>query len=154
MDIEAAGVVVDSRDLQPDALDCLKGLQSLGTNFRAIHDGAAAEQSVGIIVQVVEPFRCRTVKAVGDETMRLDQACRTDEFIRDPPLRRALTNAAVAQDAGIRAIQLVALGRRLQALSFRRRFRIDQIRLGQVVLLEELRLVDDEIANIGKPGSG
>ena len=53
MDVEAADGVVDSRDLQPDALDCVHGLQSLGTNFRAIHDGAAAEQPVGIIVQVV-----------------------------------------------------------------------------------------------------
>ena len=72
MDIKAADVVGDSRDLQSDALDCVDRFQSLRTNLSAVHDGAAAEQSVGIVVQVVEPLFCSTIAAVEDETICLD----------------------------------------------------------------------------------
>jgi hypothetical protein len=118
----------DPCDLQPNAFDRVHRLQPLQADFGAIHDGAATEQPVGIVVRVVKPLLGRTVTAVEDETIRLDQAGRPDELVGVPPVRRTLAAAAGAQDALVRTVELVAFGQRLQAFSFRRLFGIDEVR--------------------------
>src|ERR1041384_7788338 len=98
MRVETARVAVDAGDPQPDALDRMHRLESLPTDLGAVHDGPATEQPVGIGVQVFEPLLDCAVAAVEDEPVRLDQAGRTDESLRVPPVRRALARAAGAED--------------------------------------------------------
>ena len=87
------------------------------------------------------------VAAVGDEAIGLQQAGRADELVGVPPEARARGRAARAQDAFVQAVQLVALLGRLQALLLGRRLVVDEVRLDRVVLLEELRHVDDQVAD-------
>jgi hypothetical protein len=128
MHIEAADTLGDPCDLQPNAFDRVHRLQPLRADFGAIHDDAATEQPVGIVVRVVKPLLGCTVMAVEDEAVRLDQAGWPDELVGVPPLRRTLAAAAGAQDALVRTVEPVAFGQRLQAFSFRRLFGIDEAR--------------------------
>ena len=47
MNVEAADVLGNSRDLQPDPLDRVHRLEPLRADLGAVHDRAAAEQPVG-----------------------------------------------------------------------------------------------------------
>src|SRR3954467_8115416 len=100
-----------------DLADRLVRIQTLRAYVRAVHDRVATEQAVRVF-QVVQARVGRFVAAVGDETVRLQQASRADELVRVPPERRARSRAAGAQDALVQAVELFALGRGLQALFF------------------------------------
>ncbi|SAK98478.1 hypothetical protein AWB79_07602 [Caballeronia hypogeia] len=106
----------------------------------------ATEQTIRIF-QVVEAFARRLIAAVRDEAIGLQQARRAHELVRVPPEARARGRAARAQNALVETVELVALHRRLQALLFRRRRVIDQIRLDRMILVEELREVADQVAH-------
>src|SRR5262249_49316306 len=96
-------------------------------------------------------LRGRLVAAVGDEAVRLKEACWADELVRIPPERRARRRAARAQDALVQAVERFPVGRRLQPLLLRRRLLVHEVRLDRMVLLEELRHVDDQVAYHRQP---
>ena len=60
------------------------GIESLGTDIDAVHDGVAAEQAIGAL-QRVKAFGSGLVTTVGDETVSLQQRCRATKFIGIPP---------------------------------------------------------------------
>ena len=126
-------------------------VQPLRADVDAVHDRVAAEQAVRIL-EVVEALAGVLVAAVGDEAIGLQQAGRADELVGVPPEARAGGRAARAQDALVQAVQLVALLGRLQALLLGRQLVVDEVRLDRVVLLEELRHVDDQVAHDRQPG--
>src|SRR5471030_924576 len=129
-----------------DLADRLVRVQTLRANVDAVHDRVAAEQAVRIF-QVVQARAGGFVARVGDEAVGLQQAGRADELVRIPPERWARRRAAGAQDALVQAVELFAFGRRLQTFFFRRDRVVDQERLDRIVLLEELRHVDDQVAD-------
>src|SRR5581483_769727 len=103
-----------------DVPDRLRGIEPLRTDFRAVHDGMAAEQLVRIF-QVVQALAGRLVARVGDESVRPQERRRAHELVRVPPERRALRRAAAAENAFVKAVQLVAILGRLQPLALRYR---------------------------------
>jgi hypothetical protein len=125
--------------------------QPLGTDFRAVHDGAASEQAIGT-VEVLQSLARGLVTAVDDEAMRLQQPRGPHELVRVPPVGRALAAAASAEDAFVRAIERITLLRRLEPLPCRRCVVILQARVDRVVLLEEVGHVDHQVPDDGKAG--
>src|SRR6185312_2093742 len=120
MPCKSTAMALDVEHPQPDPLDCARRRQAHRADLGAIHDRATAEQPVGIAVEVLQPFPGRTVTAVADEAIRLQQAGRPDERVGIPPRRGALAGAASTHDALIRAVEPFALSGGLQALLFRR----------------------------------
>ena len=126
-------------------------VQALGANVDAVHDGVAAEQAVRVFEVVKAPGGV-LVAAVGDEAVGLQQAGRADELVGVPPEAGAGGRTRGAEDALVQAVELVALFGALQALFFRRQGVVDEVRLDRVVLLEELRHIDDQVAHHGQAG--
>src|SRR5262245_40195413 len=81
-----------------DLRNRLRGIQSLRTGLRAIHDGVAAIETEWIL-EIVEALARRLVAAVGDPAIRLQQDCRTEIPVAVPPIARAARGAAEAEDA-------------------------------------------------------
>src|SRR5580693_7338092 len=63
-----------------DLADRLRGVEALRAHIDAVHDRMATEQTVRVF-QVVETFASRFVAAIRNETIGLQQACRTDELV-------------------------------------------------------------------------
>src|SRR5574344_2014436 len=98
-----------------DLADGFSGLEALGAPIHAVHDGVAAEQTIGVF-QIVQTLASSGIAAVGDEAVGLQQASGADELVGVPPERRAADRAAGAQDALVQTVELFALFGRLQAL--------------------------------------
>src|SRR5690606_25566678 len=73
------------------------------------------------ILEFVQPRAGVLVAAVYDPAMGLEQDRRPQVTLAVPPVARAGGAAAGAQDALVQAVELVAVGRRLQPLAVRRR---------------------------------
>src|SRR5574340_756996 len=59
-------------------------IESLRTCVHAVHDRMAAEQAVWIL-KIVQPLVGRLIAGIGKKTIRLKQACGTDELVGVPP---------------------------------------------------------------------
>src|SRR6185312_7875149 len=125
-----------------DLLDRERRIEVLRAHVDAVHDRVAAKEPIRIL-DIVEPLVQIAIAAVGHEAIGLQQSGGTDELVGVPPEGWTRRRAARAQDAFVEAVQLLALGRRLQPLALGRRRVVDEIRLHRVVLLEELAHVDD-----------
>ena len=62
----------------------LGGVEPLGADINAVHNGVATEQAVRAF-QRVEAFGGGLVTAVGNEAIGLQQRCRATKFIGVPP---------------------------------------------------------------------
>ena len=80
----------------------------------------AAEQTIGIF-EIIEALVGRLVTGIGNETIGIQQAGRTDKLVRIPPERGARSRTAGTQDALVQTIEFFPLLRRLQSLTFRTR---------------------------------
>src|SRR5690606_7204202 len=103
-----------------DLADRLGGIQALRAGPGAVHDGVAAVE-LERILEFVQPRAGVLVAAVHDPAMGLEQDRRPQVTLAVPPVARAGGAAAGAQDALVQAVELVAVGRRLQPLAVRRR---------------------------------
>ncbi len=63
-----------------DLADCLGGVQTLGANINAIHDGVAAEQAIGVF-QIVQALTSSLVTAICNEAIGLEQASWTPAWL-------------------------------------------------------------------------
>src|SRR5574340_167540 len=133
----------------PYAVDGAVRIEPLRADFGAIHDRPAAEQAVDV-VQVLQAFGAGVVAVVRDEAHRLEERRRTEVTVGVPPIRRTEPGAARAQDALVESVELGAVGGGLQALALGRRLVVDDVRSDRMVMVEEARHVDHEIADHGE----
>ena len=98
-----------------DALPSVAGAEELDIP----HSGIV--QHFERIVQVRKALGIRSVAAIGEEAIRLQQACRPYELVRVPPERGASRRAARTQDTFIEPVELCAFLGRLQSFLCRRR---------------------------------
>ena len=128
-----------------DLADRLRRVQALRAGARAVHDGVAAVQ-LERIFQVVQARAGVLVARIDDPAVGLQQDRRAEVTLAVPPVARATGRAAGAQDAFVQAVELLAVGRRLQALAVRRRRALRaQPRLDRGVLRIEMRHVRHQV---------
>ena len=73
---------------RPDLANRSSGVQSLGTDIDAVHDTSAAKNTKWI-VEIGQSLRSRSISAISQKTISLEQTRGTYEFIRVPPKRGA-----------------------------------------------------------------
>ena len=122
-----------------DRGDRLAGVQPLRAGPGAVKDRVAAIEPERVF-ELVEPFACRLVAAVGQPAIGLEKHGRPEEPIAVPPMARASRRAAKAEDAlGVPSSSLLRIFRRLKSLLLRRRRRCLKPRLDSRILREEMR---------------
>src|SRR5262249_1111731 len=89
-----------------DVGDRFGRVKVLRTGLGAVHDGMAAVQPERIF-QIVEPRAGRLVARVHNKALRLQQRCRAEEALRIPPVARTPRGAARAEDAFVKAVELL-----------------------------------------------
>src|SRR5262249_19317876 len=127
-----------------DVGDRFGRVKVLRTGLGAVHDGMAAVQPERIF-QIVEPRAGRLVARVHNKALRLQQCCRAEEALRIPPVARTRRGAAGAQDAFVKAVELLPVV--VTLLPFLLRGRRDglQPRLDRSVLGVEIGHVRDQV---------
>jgi hypothetical protein len=102
------------------------------------------------VVYNFEPFIGTFVARISDKPPRLEKG-RRSQIIRISPKARARSATATAEDALVKSIQYLPFLRALKPLTitWRRRFS-DQIGFDDVVLVEEIRKINDQIFNYRK----
>src|SRR5438552_4158739 len=88
--------------------DRLGRVQALGTDVRAVHDRVTAIQTERVL-ELVKPRAGFLVAAVGEPAIGLEQDRRAEKFVRVPPIARARGRAAGAQNAFVKAVELLAI---------------------------------------------
>src|SRR5688500_5149530 len=88
-----------------DLRDRLRGVQVLRASLGAIHDRVAAVQAERIF-ELIETLAGRLVARVDDPTIGGEQGRGPEETIAVPPVARARSRTAGAQDAGRRTVDL------------------------------------------------
>src|SRR6185437_10332497 len=105
-----------------DLGDRLGGIEALRAGLGAVHDRVAAVE-LEWIVERIEALAGLLVARVDDPAPRLQQRRRAHVPLRVPPVARARGRAAGAQDALVKAVELVAVLLRLAPFLLRgRRF--------------------------------
>lgn len=152
------------RDHLADLADALRRVQPFRAGRDTVHDAVAAPQ-LPLVVQRAQPLLARPVARVHQPPVRLVQHRRPQVLVRVPPVARARSAAARAQDTLVQPVQPLPLLRRLQLLclgfgrfmgsfwyiaadisgSCFRRF--NEVRADGFVLCVEIGEVDDEIPN-------
>jgi len=103
----SVGVVVD---VNLEALDGLGGIETLRADASAVHDGVALVDLQLVLSQELETFIANGIAAVVDPAEGLQENGGTEVLLfGTPPVRRARSRAARAQDALVEAIQILAL---------------------------------------------
>src|SRR5262245_14170040 len=88
--------------------DGLGRIEALGTRLRTIEDGVAAVEAERVL-EIVETLARRLVAAVDHPAVSLQQNRRAQVAVLIPPVARAGGGAARAQDALVKASQLLAI---------------------------------------------
>src|SRR3954452_22739463 len=113
-----------SRDAFGDHLlclgDCLRRVETLRADVRAVHDGVAAIETERIF-ELVEPLAGRFIAAVGKPAISLKQDRGPQEAVAVPPIAGAARRSAEAENALIEAVELRTVLGCLQPLARRRR---------------------------------
>ena len=91
-----------------DLVDGTTRVEILGASVRAVHDGVAAVQLVGV-VQVLQTLLGHLITRIGDPAVRLLQDGGAQVLVGMPPVRGAGGGAARAQDALVQAVQQLAV---------------------------------------------
>ena len=99
-----------------DLVDGTTRVEILGASVRAVHDGVAAVQLVGV-VQVLQTLLGHLITRIGDPAVRLLQDGGTQVLVGMPPVRGAGGGAARAQNALVQTVQLLAILVGLQVLA-------------------------------------
>ena len=123
-----------------DLVDGTTRVEILGTSVRAVHDGVAAVQLVGV-VQTLQTLLRHLVTRIRDPAVRLLEDGGTEVLVRMPPVGRTRGRAASAQNALVQTVQLLAIlvGLQVLALVIRVHLRLLlQPRLDGGVLLVEV----------------
>src|SRR5689334_11393388 len=94
--------------LQLELGDRFRRVESLRAGLGAVHDCVAAVQPERIL-EIVEPLPGRLIAGVLDPARRLQQCRRTEEALAVPPVARAGRRAAGAEDALVKAVELLAV---------------------------------------------
>src|SRR5690606_6672123 len=128
-----------------DGADGLRGVQPLRAGPRAVHDGVAAVE-LERVLEVVQALAGILVARVHDPAVGLEQDRGAQVAVAVPPVAGARGAAAGAQDALVQAVELGAVGLRLQALAVRRRRALGaQPGLDRGVLGVEVGQVRDQV---------
>src|SRR4051794_16536642 len=85
--------------------DRLGGVETLGADIGAVHDGVAAVEAERVL-ELVQPLAGIFVAAVGEPPISLEEDGGPEETVRIPPIAGAGGGAAGAEDALVEAVQL------------------------------------------------
>ena len=122
-------------------------VQVLGTSMRAVHDGMATVQLVGV-VQILQTLLRHLVTRIGDPAVRLLEDGGTEVLVGMPPVGRTRGRAASAQNALVQTVQKLAILIRLEVLHLVVRIHLRlllQPWLDRRILLVEVGHVRDQI---------
>src|SRR5437879_1280344 len=124
--------------------DRLCRIEAFRTGLGAVHDGMAAIEPERVL-EAIKALASVLITAVGKPTIGLQQDRRAEIFVLIPPVARARSGAAEAENAFPHAVELGAILRRLPSFPVGRGLVGLQPRLDQLVLGVQPAEIGDEI---------
>src|SRR5207248_5866007 len=94
--------------LELELRDGFGRVEALRAGLCAVHDGVAAIEPERIL-EIVEPLASRLVARIGDPAVGLEQCGRAEVTLAVPPIARARSRAAGAEDALVETVELFAV---------------------------------------------
>ena len=137
-------------DVDLKTLDGLGGIETLGANLGAVHDGVALVDLELVVSQELDALVADGIARIIDPTEGLQQDGGTEVLLLgSPPVRGARSGAASAQDALVQTVQILTL-----LLCLHHLLSVHQVihtglepRLDSLVLSVEVAHVGDQITD-------